>query len=184
VYDEKQVLRRVQQGDRCAFEELLDRYETRVYRLTLRYANCVQDAEDITQEIFLGIYRNIGTFKGHSSLSTWVYRVAVNHCLEYRRRKRPETVPYEEDLGLAVSSWRDDPVQATTMTELTDEIEKALTKLTPIHRDVILLHELHGLTYGECAEALGIPIGTVKSRLSNAFTRLRDLLGGYVFEEA
>ena len=184
MYDENQVLRRIAKGDRCAFEDLLDHYETRVYRLALRYADCIQDAEDITQEVFLGIHRNIGTFKGHSSLSTWVYRVAVNHCLEYRRRKRPDAVPYEEELGLAVTNWRDDPVRATDMSELNSEIETALTKLSPIHRDVILLHELHGLTYGECAEALNVPIGTVKSRLSNAFTRLRALLAGYVYEEA
>jgi RNA polymerase sigma-70 factor (ECF subfamily) len=184
VYDEKQVLRRVQEGDRCAFEQLLDHYETRVYRLALRYANSVPDAEDLTQEIFIGIHRNIGQFGGRSSLSTWIYRVAVNHCLEYRRRKRPECVPYEEELGLASQSWRDDPVASTTMNELSSEIDTALEKLSPIHRDVILLHELHGLTYGECAETLGVPVGTVKSRLSNAFTRLRELLGGYVFEEA
>src|SRR5438093_1205827 len=111
----------------------MDNYETRVYRLALRYAGAVQDAEDLTQEIFLGIYRNIGGFAGRSSLSTWIYRVAVNHCLEHRRRKRPETVPYEEELGLATTRWRDDPVQATTMVELNTEIEKALDKLSPLH---------------------------------------------------
>ena len=68
------------------------------------------------------------------------------------------------------------------MGELSSEIERALDRLSPLHRDVIILHELHGLTYGECAEALGVPVGTVKSRLSNAFTRLRELLGGYVCE--
>ncbi len=160
----------------------MDHYETRVYRLALRYADSVQDAEDLTQETFLGIYRNVGGFRGQASLSTWIYRVAVNHCLEYRRRKRPECVPYDETLGLATSHWRDDPVAATTMEELSTHIDKALTKLSPLHRDVIILHELHGLTYAECSEALGVPVGTVKSRLSNAFTRLRELLGGYVCE--
>src|SRR5438874_2069387 len=107
VYDEKLVLRRIVAGDRCAFECLVGHYETRIYRLALRYAGCVQDAEDLTQEIFIGIYRNIGGFRGRSALSTWIYRVAVNHCLEFRRRKRPEQVPYEEKLGLASTSWRD-----------------------------------------------------------------------------
>jgi RNA polymerase sigma-70 factor (ECF subfamily) len=183
VYDENRVLRRIKEGDRSAFEELVDQYQTRIYRLALRYAGSVQDAEDLTQEVFIGIYRNIGGFRGKSSLSTWIYRVAVNHCLEHRRRKRPEQVPYDENLGLASTSWRDDPSQAATKVELSAEVDRAIEKLSPIHRDVILLHELHGLTYGECAEALGLPIGTVKSRLSNAFTRLRQLLGGYLCEE-
>ena len=156
MHDEKRLLRGIRDGDRCAFEELVDQFETRVYRLAIRYTNCVQDAEDLTQEIFLGIFRNIAGFRGASSLSTWIYRVAVNHCLEHRRKKRPECVPYEEELGLASTSRREDPEQAATMVEL----------------------------YGECAEIMGVPIGTVKSRLSNAFTRLRQILGAYVYEEA
>ena len=184
MYDEKRLLKRLRSGDRRAFEELVDQFETRVYRLAIRYANSVQDAEDLTQEVFVGIFRNIGGFRGASALSTWVYRVAVNHCLEYRRKKRLDCVPYEEELGLAATSRREDPEQAAAMIELSDEVEKALEKLSPVHRDVILLHELQGLTYGECAEILGVPVGTVKSRLSNAFSRMRQLMGTYVLEEA
>lgn len=184
MYDEKRVLKRIQQGERRAFEELLGQYESRVYRLALRYVHSVSDAEDLTQEIFLGIWRNVGGFRGSSSLSTWIYRVAVNHCLEFLRRKRPECVPYGEELGLMAMDRREDPLQASTLSELSGEIEAALEKLSPLHKDVILLHELHGLTYGECAEVLNVPVGTVKSRLSNAFTKLRELLGGYVYEGA
>jgi RNA polymerase sigma-70 factor (ECF subfamily) len=131
VYDEKRLLKKLQGGDRCAFEELVDQFETRIYRLAMRYANSVSDAEDLTQEVFIGIFRNIGGFRGASSLSTWIYRVAVNHCLEYRRKKRLDCVPYEEELGLAATSRREDPEQAATMTELCDEVEKALEKLAP-----------------------------------------------------
>lgn len=184
MYDEKRLLKRLQSGERCAFEDLVDQFETRIYRLAIRYSDSVQDAEDLTQEIFLGIFRNIGGFRGASSLSTWIYRVAVNHCLEFRRKKRLDCVPYEEELGLAATSRREDPEQAATMIELSDEVEKALEKLSPAHRDVILLHELQGLTYGECAEILEVPIGTVKSRLSNAFARMRQSMGAYVLEEA
>lgn len=182
MHDDKRLVRRIQEGDRCAFEALLDRYETRIYRLVLRSVPSVPDAEDLTQEIFLGIYKNIGGFRGESSLSTWIYRIAMNHCLEYRRKKRAECVPYEEEIHLPASDWRTDPVQVTTKRELSTELEKALEKLSPLHRDVILLHEMQGLTYQECAKVLNVPVGTVKSRLSNAFTRLRELLGGYVCE--
>lgn len=184
MLDDKRLVKRIQEGDRRAFEELLDRYETRIYRLALRQVGSVEEAEDVTQEIFLGIYHNIGGFRGASSLSTWIYRVAMNHCLEFRRKRKLDCVPYDEEIDLAAADWRDDPVQVTTKLELTAQIEKALAKLSPLHRDVILLHEMQGLTYQECAEALDVPVGTVKSRLSNAFTRLREMLGGYVWEEA
>lgn len=182
VFDEQRVLRRIREGDKRAFEELLDQYEARVYRLALRYTGSTPDAEDLTQEIFLGIYRNIGDFRGASRLSTWIYRVAVNHCLEHRRKKRLDTVPHNEEIDMPSVDWRDDPVQVATRQELATQVETALERLSPLHRDVILLHEMQGLTYQECAEALKVPVGTVKSRLSNAFVRLRELLGGYVCE--
>src|SRR5689334_20618393 len=100
--DERQLVQRIVAGDRKAFEQMLDAYETRVYRLALRFTGCVPDAEDLTQEIFLAIYRNMAQFQGKSALSTWVYRVAMNHCLEYRRKRRLESVPFEEELMLAV----------------------------------------------------------------------------------
>lgn len=180
--DDRQWVRRIQAGDRQAFEELLDAYETRVYRLALRFTGSVPDAEDVTQEIFLAVYRGIAHFRGSSSLGTWIYRVAMNHCLEFRRKRRLESIPYDEDLMLASSDWRDDPEQSADRQELSAKVEAAINCLSPQHRDVIVLHELQGLTYQEVAAALDVPVGTVKSRLSNAFRRLRDLLGGYVYE--
>ncbi len=180
--DDRQLVKRIQTGDRQAFETLLDRYEARVYRLALRFTNSIPDAEDVTQEIFLGIYKSIGNFRGNSTLSTWIYRVATNHCLEYRRKRKLDSVPYNEELTLVSQDWRDDPVQSADQQELSDRVEAAINCLAPHHRDVVIMHELQGLTYQEVATALNVPVGTVKSRLSNAFRRLRDLLGGYLFE--
>lgn len=182
MFDEQRVLRRIREGDKRAFEELLDQYEARLYRMALRYTGSVPDAEDLTQEIFLGIYRSIGNFRGASRLSTWIYRVAVNHCLEHRRKKRLDAVPHNEEIDMPSADWRDDPVQVATRQELATQVETALERLSPLHRDVILLHEMQGLTYQECAAVLNVPVGTVKSRLSNAFVRLRELLGGYICE--
>ncbi len=180
---ERQLVRRIQAGDRRAFEKLLDAYETRVYRLALRFTNSVADAEDVTQEIFVGVYKGLGQFRGSSALGTWIYRIAMNHCLEFRRKRKLDSIPYDEDLTLPASNWRDDPFQSAGRSELTEKLEAALSRLSPLHRDVIVLHELQGLTYQEVADELDVPVGTVKSRLSNAFRRLRDLLGGYVVEE-
>ncbi len=179
---EKELVRRIRAGDRAAFEELLDAYETRVYRLALRFTGNVPDAEDVTQDVFLGVYRGLANFQGNSTLGTWIYRVAMNHCLEYRRKRRLESIPYDEELTLATSDWREDPAQSADKRELSARVEAALNCLSPQHRDVIVLHELQGLTYQEVAATLNVPVGTVKSRLSNAFRRLRDLLGGYVYE--
>ena len=180
---ERQLVERIQAGDRSAFVRLLDAYETRVYRLALRFTNSAPDAEDVTQEIFLGVYKGLGNFRGNSALGTWIYRIAMNHCLEFRRKRKLDCMPYGDDLNLATSDWREDPFQSAGRQELSDKVEAALSSLSPLHRDVIVLHELQGMTYQEVAAALDVPVGTVKSRLSNAFRKLRELLGGYVREE-
>jgi RNA polymerase sigma-70 factor (ECF subfamily) len=182
--NEQALVRRIQKGDRQAFEELLDTYEARVYRLAMRFTGNVSDAEDVTQEIFLGVYKSLANFRGDSSLGTWIYRIAMNHCLEFRRKRRLESIPLEEELTLVVSDWRDDPAQSADKQEISERVEAAINALSPQHRDVIVLHELQGLTYQEVAATLNVPVGTVKSRLSNAFRRLRDLLGGYMVERS
>ncbi len=182
IRDERKLIQRIREGDRKAFEELLDTYEARVYRLALRFTGNVPDAEDLTQEIFLAVYRSIGGFQGHSALGTWIYRVAMNHCLDHRRKRKLETLPLNEEITLATQDWHHDPSASADKQELSERVEAALNRLSPAHRDVIVLHELQGLTYQEVAAALNLPVGTVKSRLSNAFRRLRDLLGGYVYE--
>jgi RNA polymerase sigma-70 factor (ECF subfamily) len=181
--DEQYLVKRIQGGDRDAFVQLMDAYETRVYRLALRFTGSVPDAEDVTLEIFHGIYRSIGRFRGNSSLGTWIYRIAMNNCLEYRRKRRLDVVPYDEELmSVASTNWRHDPVLSANQMELSEKVEAAINSLSPLHRDVIVLHELQGLTYQEVAATLNVPVGTVKSRLSNAFRRLREQLGGYVTE--
>jgi RNA polymerase sigma-70 factor, ECF subfamily len=180
--EENRLIREIQAGDHRAFERLLDQYEARVYRLALRYTGSVSDAEDVTQEIFLGVYRGLARFRGDSALGTWIYRVAMNHCLEFRRKRRYETLPYDEELMLASVDWRDDPLLSAGKRDVTERVEAAIQSLPPHHRDVIVLHELQGLTYQEVAATLNVPVGTVKSRLSNAFRKLRDLLGCYLQE--
>ncbi len=155
VRDEQFLVQRIQRGDREAFEQLMDVYETRVYRLALRFTGSVPDAEDVTLEIFHGVYRSIGRFKGNSSLGTWIYRIAMNNCLEFRRKRRLEVVPYDEDIfAMASTDWRHDPLMAANRQELSEKVEAAINSLSPLHRDVIVLHELQGLTYQEVAATL------------------------------
>lgn len=180
--NDRRLVERIREGDRLAFEELLDEYETRVYRLALRFTGSVPDAEDLTQDIFLAVYRGVAGFRGSSALATWIYRIAMNHCLEFRRKRRWETLPYEEELARTPGDLRDDPAQAADRNELSSRVDAAINSLAPHHRDVVVLHEIQGMTYQEVAAALDVPVGTVKSRLSNACRKLRDMLGSYVLE--
>ncbi|MES2458939.1 MAG: sigma-70 family RNA polymerase sigma factor [Armatimonadota bacterium] len=172
------MITRMQAGSAAAFAEFVDAYGRRVQSLARRYTRTTADAEDLTQDIFVDICRGIRQFRGESSLGTWVYRVALNHCLKAQGRSRPETVELEAESG--TPSEEGNPQRHLARRELADKVDDALFDLTSGHRDVVILHELHGLTYAECAAILGIPVGTVKSRLSNAFGRLRTRLSDYV----
>ena len=176
---DKKLAGRIARGDTQAFATLVDTYGARVQRLVRRYARSEVDAEDLTQEIFVDLYRGIGGFRGASSLATWVYRVALNHCLKHVERRRPDSLPYDDALRAQFDETAN-PARHAARSELGSQVQSALGDLTPEHRDVVVLHELQELTYRECADILQIPIGTVKSRLSYAFRRLRTSLGGYV----
>lgn len=180
-YRQRRLADRMARGERRAFEEFVDQYGARLRRLARSYARTEADADDLTQEILIEIARGIGGYLGASSLATWVYRVALNRCLKHRERRKPDTEPL--DLLTEAGPEENGPVRCAERGELKDRVEAALTSLSEDHRQVVLLHEMHGLTYAECAEALGIPVGTVKSRLSNAFRRLRLSLSGYVLGE-
>jgi RNA polymerase sigma-70 factor, ECF subfamily len=108
--------------------------------------------------------------------------VALNHCLKHCQRQRngqDRSVSLTEQ-ELPDTDWRSDPADCAARSELAEQVRDAVGRLSPLHSDVVVLCELHGLTYQECADALDIPVGTVKSRLFNAFRRLRGLLNGYV----
>jgi len=186
VQDDIRLAQRIAQGDRHAFEEFVDGYGARVHRLVRRYVSHEADAEDVTQEIFLDLYRCINNFRGEATLSTWVYRVALNHCLRHRERTTPAVQSLDEmghERGHEPHDSGGDPVRWAARRELCGQVHVALDDLSDVHRDVVILHELHGLTYRECAAILEVPVGTVKSRLSNAFRALRGSLGNYVLGE-
>lgn len=176
--EEARCLAGLRRGDAAAYGWLLDTFGGRVHGLARRYTRSEADAEDLTQEIFLALHASLPKFRGEAALSTFIYRVAMNHCLKHRARQRPESVPYD-DLPLA-SPEQQRPDRVAAQGELASTVEAALATLSLDHRDVVVLHELHGLTYAECATILGVPVGTVKSRLFNAFKRLRGQLEGYV----
>ncbi len=183
MQNEKQIVRRIQNGDGQAFAQVVDAYGPQIHRLVRRYVANPADAEDVTQEIFCEAYRSLGGFRGECALMTWMYRLAARRCLRHCKRQTPDHLPLDEQVMETLSSGEDErgnPMRAALRGELSDQVQTALSRLSALHYDVVVLCELHGLTYQECATALEIPVGTVKSRLSTAFRRLRESLGAYV----
>lgn len=177
--DDRRQANQIAAGDPGAFTAFVDTYGPSLYRLVRRYTSSEADAEDLTQEIFVDLYRSIGSFRGESALATWVYRVALNHCRKYAGRTYAITVSYD-DVRTEPESDEYGPAQYAARRELSDQVYAALDHLSPDHREVVILHELQELTYRECAAILQVPEGTVKSRLSYAFRRLRGPLSAYV----
>lgn len=172
LMDDAMLVQAIREGDRDAFGQLLDRYQSRVFRLACRLVSPTE-AEDATQEVFIAIHKGLRNYRAESSLSTWIYRVAFNTCQTYRLKnaRRSQEVSLEEfhDTGQADRGVLEGCIVA-----------EAMEKLDAPHRDVVVLHELHGLTYAEIADIVQAPIGTVKSRLFHAMRKLRALLGDRV----
>lgn len=175
-------IHKLRAGDRSAFENLVQVYYAYVYRLSLRLLGQANDAEDATQETFITIHRAIKRFKGGSALSTWIYRIAYNTCLdELRRQKRRPVTHWDE---AAAEYMQADPDQAPEDMIIAREdqqvIRAALAELPIEYRAVLVLREVEDLSYEEIADVLQCPVGTVRSRLARGRRRLAETLRGRV----
>jgi RNA polymerase sigma-70 factor (ECF subfamily) len=165
--------------DLGAFERLYQQYSGRLYNVAYRMAGNAADADELLQEIFLQVYRRIDTFRGESSLGTWLYRLATNHCLDYIRSKQGRQAQATDSLDevdgfepVAPASWRPD----AALDRL--DLERAIAQLPPSYRAAFVLHDIEGFDHGEVGRQLGIAEGTSKSLLHKARLRLRKLLRG------
>jgi RNA polymerase sigma-70 factor, ECF subfamily len=177
-WSDSRLVSRCRQGDSAAFSDLLNRYERRVYSFAYSMCGNAADAEDLTQEVFVQVYRSLPSFRGDSQFSTWLYRVAMNVCLQQRRRKSLDQAPLDDVLELAGPAGTE-PEHQVMRGELQEQVRSAIDRLPEKQREVVVMHETLGLTYQEIAETLAIPVGTVKSRMGAAFTTLRRLLSPY-----
>jgi len=161
-------------GETAAFDVLVARHERRVYAICYRYFGNAADAEDATQDTFLTLLRRASTYAGTAAFSTWLYRVAMNACndLARRRSRRPRSVGRDVE-ALADRAAPGDPLADR---ELGVDLERALARLDETSRAAIVLHDVGGLPYDEVAARLGLPVGTVKSRIHRGHARLADAL--------
>jgi len=173
--DDRDLIRRFKDGDPSAFEGLVRRYRDRVYNLCRYIINDTHDAQDAAQDVFIKAYRGLATYRSKAGLYTWLYRIAVNTCLDYNKRSRPETLEDETFLE-NVASHDPSPEELCQSKETGRIIESALRKLPDKLRAAIVLKEIEALSYEEIAGALDTSVGTVKSRISRARDELRRLL--------
>jgi RNA polymerase sigma-70 factor, ECF subfamily len=176
--DDAALVERCRKGDLGAFEEIYAAHAGRLYSLVCRMVGNPADGEDLLQDIFLSAHRKLDGFRGDAALGTWLYRLAVNHCLDYLRsraaRTNQVTSALDEEFGLDDAGSR--RLAEQTLTKM--DLERALARLPEGCRAAFVLHDVQGLEHREVAEVLGIAEGTSKSQVHKARRRLRSLLSG------
>ena len=189
---DRELMALCRNGDADAFARLVALQEGMVFNLAARLLGNAEEARDVAQEVFLQVYRQLNRFEGRSSLRTWIYRIVVNQCHNRRRlwhrRRRDQEEPLDERRAVGVGALPQGrpgdpgPFEHLRRRELAARVQAALLDLRFEHRAVLVLREVEGLSSEEVATALGIPEGTVKSRLSRAREALRQGLSGLVEE--
>ena len=172
--NERELVERCRRGDEGAFQELVDRYKTLVFALIARTVQDRSRAEDLAQDVFLKIHRGLPYFRGEARLSTWIYRIVANACAEQPRSPAAVAVSIDEDPSAGRATAVLDRLFGDL--ELRDRLEKAIARLPPHYRLLIAAHYLDGVQYEDLAEALMLPLGTVKTYLYRAKQQLRRLL--------
>ncbi len=184
--DEAQLVSAAKAGDVHAFEELVSRYEGKIFRLGMNITQNREDAEDVMQEAFLKSYTNLDRFQGDSRFYTWLVRIAVNEALMKLRKRRGNQVSLDEPINdgddpifREIEDWGPSPEQRFAQTELNRILNEVISELDPIFRVAFLLRDVEGLSTEETAQALGITDAAVKSRLLRARLKLREKLNKY-----
>src|SRR5258707_3598919 len=185
--EDLRLVETLREGSERAYEELITRFQQPVYALALRLLDDQGEACDVVQEVFLKVFRNIGSFRGQSSLKTWIYRITVNEAHNARRwffRHRRREVELDHS-GEDARDWKEiipdgsrSPFDVTFDREQHVMIEAALERINPIFRDAVVLRDITDLSYEEIAEVLGVSLGTVKSRILRGREALREELAG------
>jgi RNA polymerase sigma-70 factor (ECF subfamily) len=187
---DSELVRKVQEGQRSAFDVLVRRYQHKVYNLVLRYIRDAMEAEDVTQEALIKAFRALPGFRGESAFYTWLYRIAINTAknrLSAAKRKKLERLPEDDegaDMAFIDSKLRDEasPERVLLSEEIQQTVDSAMQDLPEELRTAIVMRELDGLSYEEIAQAMACPVGTVRSRIFRAREaidkRLRPIFEG------
>jgi RNA polymerase sigma-70 factor, ECF subfamily len=186
------LVQAAQQGDKKAFTQLVEKYEQRVYNLARKLMRDQQDAEDVLQETFISVYRNLGTFRGDSSFSTWVYRIATNASLMKLRGRKPPPISLDEPVDSEshvvmpreIVDWEFTPEEVLLRGEIRSQMDAAVQALPESLRTVFVLRDVEGLSVQETADVLNLSVPNVKTRLHRARLTLRESLSIYFKDHA
>jgi RNA polymerase sigma-70 factor (ECF subfamily) len=191
--DDFTLVQRVRTGDQRAFKLLVERYQRKVYGVALGMLKDKEEARDIAQEAFIKVYRYVEYFKGDASFYTWLYRITVNLCIDVIRRRGSSAqaahVEFDEsvkmdlteaNLGALGTRLGTNPQKAALRQELAEKVALAFEQIPDAHRQILLLREVEGMSYEDMARTLGIPKGTVMSRLFHARLKMQKILSDYV----
>jgi RNA polymerase sigma-70 factor (ECF subfamily) len=188
--DDLQIVELAQQGDRDAFRELVERYQRKVYSICYGMLKNPDDSLDVSQEVFIKVYRNIEKFNQQSSFYTWLYRITVNMCIDHiRKNKRVKIVEYDDAISREANGGDDfllpsklglHPDKVYGRKELREKMLEALESLGEKHRTILILREIDGLSYEEIADVLNISKGTVMSRLFHARKYFQEAISEYL----
>lgn len=170
------LTRAAAKGDITAFEEIYRRHHRRVYALCQRMLQNAAEAEDLTQEVFIQLYRKTGSFRGDSAFSTWLHRLTINQVLMHFRKRRVKFEKTTEDgeTPVQILAGTENPMKMSIVDRIA--LENAIAELPPGYRSVFVLHDVEGYEHEEVAKILGCAVGTSKSQLSKARLKLRKLL--------
>jgi len=187
---DRMLVDRFKDGDSAAFDQLVKRYWDRIYAMVNQLLRNPQDAEEVTQDAFIRAHRGLGSFRGESAFSTWLYQIATNLARNrywyWWRRKRDKSVSFDAPIGPdnestiaeLIPAEQETPEDATVTQEFVNRVAACMEMLNEKHREILILRNVQNLSYEEIAEILGISIGTVKSRIARARESLREKLGG------
>ena len=187
IHPDVALVAAARKGDSAAFEQLVRQYENQIFRVAQHITQNREDAEDIAQDVFLKAYQKLDQFQGNSKFSTWLVRIAVNESLmRLRRRKTAKTVSMDQDIQTEegaiprdFAEWRPNPEELYSQSELGDILRKTIQGLPPGFRTVFTLRDIENMSTEETAEALGLSVPAVKSRLLRARLQLRERLSRY-----
>ncbi len=181
--DDSQLVEQLKRGSEEAFEELFERHRDKVFNVVFRILGDVTECEDVVQEAFLKALRNIHSFHGNSAFYTWLYRIAVNAAVDFRKKLRPRgvvSIHRKDGTTQEVTSQADGPVKIEQRREMAGLLRETMNELTEKHRSILILREFQGLSYIEISEVLGCSKGTVESRLFRARHSLREKMERYM----
>jgi RNA polymerase sigma-70 factor (ECF subfamily) len=182
---DQEIVAQSRDGDREAFAKLVQKYQSRVLTLAARILDNRSEAEDVAQDIFVKVFQSLHEFRGASRFSTWLYRITVNHCLNYirRRTRQQQTLVTAEPEDWRRESPTSNPHRMLEQKERWALVQAKLQMLSPEYRAILLLRDFEGLSYEEIADVLQLEGGTVKSRLHRARMELKALLEPYLAGE-